>query len=164
MQNPCLTALCLLAVSACTSPYGNYASTSDSYNAQMADDSVHELTMLYPPAATHLALLQPAKDAYGVELVKELRSAGYAIEDNAANPAPVAATSGSTADAHNRPIIVEPSAPVKATTGKSLGYVVDNLAGGLYRVTLSIDAQTVSRVYSVTGQDMLPAGAWTRKE
>ena len=60
MQKQLLAALCLITVTACTSPYGNYAKVTDSYNTQMADDAANELVALYPPASTHLALLQSA--------------------------------------------------------------------------------------------------------
>jgi hypothetical protein len=134
-----------MTVTACTSPYGNYAKVTDSYNAQMADDAANELVALYPPATTHLALLQSARDAYGVELVSKLRESGYALEG--------------TEKVNNRP-------NAKANAGVSLPihYTVDTIGSGLYRVTISVSDHMMSRVYSVTGQDMRPAGAWTRKE
>jgi hypothetical protein len=143
MQKQLFAALCLMTVTACTSPYGNYAKVTDSYNTQMADDAASELVALYPPATTHLALLQSARDAYGVELVSKLRENGYALEESE-----------------------KASSKPKAIPAASLPihYTVDNIGAGLYRVTISVSDHMMSRVYSVTGQDMLPAGAWTRKE
>lgn len=146
MQKQFLSALCLIAITACTSPYGNYAKVTDRYNTQMADDTANELVALYPPASTHLVLLQPAGDAYGIRLVSTLRKSGYAIEETE--------ETNSTPDA----------ALHVPTAALPIHYTVDTIGGRLYRVTISMGEHLISRVYNITGQGMLAAGAWTRKE
>jgi len=156
MQKPFLAVLCLIAVSACTSPYGNHAKLTDSYNSQMADDGVHELTALYPPATTHIALLQPTEDAYGIELVKSLRESGYAIEQGG--------DANSAYDAANNAPMVTDNTEAPPAAILPIHYTVDSIGGALYRITISAEDQTINRVYSVNGDDMLPVGAWTRKQ
>ena len=153
MQKPFFTVLCLLTASACTSHYGSYAKVTDSYNAQMADDSAKELVTLYPPASTHLQISHETGDAYGIELVKSLRESGYAIEEGKSTATAANNASATTADNEGSPAAILP-----------IHYIIDNIGNALYRVTISAGDHTINRVYSVSGDDMLPVGAWTRKE
>ena len=192
MRKLITVSLMVAALSACASQYGNYTTLSDALNAQMADDTAHKLAAVYPPAATHLGLLQSPKDAYGVELVKKLRENGYAIEDNSsgfgdlfATTSATPANSGSNTSSRigqadnkalvEKPIsIIGPASPAIPATSNApaassrpntpLGYVVDQMGEGLYRVTVSVGVQALSRVYQVSGNKLAPAGSWTRKE
>jgi hypothetical protein len=152
-----LVVLCLI-LSACTPPYGNYTKNVDAVNVQMADDSADELAALYPPASTRFSISQDSKDAYGTELLKSLREKGYALEEGSSlsnfivHPTPLATASGAA------------SSPEKTTSNKCFGYIVDQLGEGLYRVTIRIGSACLSRVYSVSGNRIAPAGAWSRKE
>jgi len=135
--------------------------------------------LLYPPASTHFILSQSAKDAYGVELVKDLRENGYAIEDSDSVSSLFSSTA-SLPDASSKPDLSknhktpEPSAAVSVTqtagadtaqsTRRSIAYIVDQLEVGLYRVTISIDSHVLSRVYTGSSKGILPAGSWTRRE
>lgn len=141
MQKALIAALLLTTLNACTSPYGNYAALPNATNAQLADETAHEMTVLYPPATTHLSLSQPVNDAYGMELVKQLREAGYAVQDDDKETLPAA-------DTELLPI----------------SYTVDGISNGLYRITLRANSQVLSRVYSATNDGFVPAGSWTRKE
>lgn len=180
MQKHLAATLCLAALTACSSHYGNYAKVSDTLNAQMADDSASELATLYPPAITHLMVSPSGKDAYGVELVKKLRENGYALEEGGsissliATPTSTAATANSKPDWSKNHKDAEPSAPVPAikaadsasaqASNRSLFYIVDQLDVGLYRITLDIDSHVLSRVYKLEGNGVAPAGSWTLKE
>ena len=133
-----IATLYLASLTACTSPYGNYAALPDTANVQMADDTAHELTALYPPASTHLSVLQTARDAYGTELIKQLHEAGYAVQNE----------SGEAADPDSMRI----------------SYTLDHLGDELNRLTLSIGTGSLSRVYNTANDNVTPAGSWTRKE
>ncbi len=118
------------------------------FTQAVAADAVKKLTALYPPASTRLQLLHPMQDAFGAALTTALRSAGYAIVE----PVAVAAvnTSGNAA--------VQPG----ATT---LAYIVDRQAElGLWRLTLLLDGQPLSRLYRPEAGAAVPAGHWIRKE
>ena len=62
---------------------------------------------------------------------------------------------------------VKPGAQVPALAAgeQSLAYILDQpLDAGLYRVTILVNSQTLSRVYQSAGGAVTPAGAWVRKE
>ena len=107
-----------------------------------------KLAALHAPAHTRLQLLHPMQDDFGAALTTALRSAGYALVE----PVAVAAvnTSGNAA--------VQPG----ATT---LAYIVDQQAEpGLWRLTLLLDGQPLSRLYRLDGVAAVPASYWIRKE
>ncbi len=112
-------------------------------NEAMVNDVVKKLTALYPPAKTRFNLQHATPDTFGMHLVTALRGKGYAVAE------------------------VKPgveASPVPAGE-QSLAYIVDQpLAAGLYRVTLLIKSQTLSRVYQSANGTLAPAGAWVRKE
>ncbi|OLL27275.1 conjugal transfer protein TrbH [Burkholderia sp. SRS-W-2-2016] len=151
-----------LAGCATTGPYGNYAAASLDANKTMADATVAQLVTLFPPAHTRLNLKQPATDAYGAALVTSLRDKGYSVLEFApqAQPASAASAASAPAAASNAPA-------TKATApGFDLSYVVDSPeAMSLYRVTVQVGAQSISRAFVVaTNGKLYPAGAWVRKE
>ena len=151
-----LPIFCLATLVACSPNYGNYAKVTDTFNAQMADDSAKEMIALYPPASTHIRLSQEVNDAYGEDLVMKLRESGYALEDGGRFGTLLNSTGSNTSQTD--------TSPAPPTTTKAFGYIVDTLGDDLYRVTLRIDTKIVSRVYRASGDAMVPAGAWTRKE
>ena len=52
-----------------------------------------------------------------------------------------------------------------ATAGKPLRYILDQAESNLYRVTLLVGNQSLTRAYSAAQNGTLyPAGAWVRKE
>jgi len=179
MQKRITSALCLTLLTACAPHYGNYANISGAYNATMADDTADELSRLYPPASTHLTLSQPTVDEFGMELVKQLRQMGYAVENSDAianlfsSPAPKITESSDKKDWSKNHANAEPTSVSEIKPNESgsaqgasrpIGYIVDHLGENLYRVTISIDSRLLSRVYSSSGKGITPAGAWTRKE
>lgn len=123
--------------------YGSFVtSSSPAYEKAVVDDVVKRLVMAYPPARTRLNLQQPATDAFGSALVASMRTKGYALGEY-----PAAARAPAAADAY------------------TFAYVFDQPAGtGLYRVTLLINNQALSRVYETKDGAMVPAGYWVRKE
>ena len=144
----------LAGLSGCASiePYGNFlgANAPATLNERLAADTVKQLTVLYPPASTRFDLGQPTPDAYGSALVESLRIKGYAILEFESDEA---------AQANN------PDNPNTAGPGLSLRYVLDAPAStNLYRVTVMVGSQSLSRAYVAQNETVAPAGAWVRKE
>ena len=146
---PLLFLLAGLAGCASIEPYGNFlgANAPATLNERLAADTVKQLTVLYPPASTRFDFGQPTPDAYGSALVESLRIKGYAILEFEPDEA-------ASADA-----------PDTAGPGLSLRYVLDAPAStNLYRVTVMVGSQSLSRAYVAQNDTVAPAGAWVRKE
>ena len=112
---------------------------------------------LYPPAHTRLALTHPATDPYGLALIQALRQKGYGVLESRVTTR----TYPSTRD--DRPAPVEPV--VKKDEGIPLRYVIDGpFEDRLYRITVFIGNQSLSRVYRLDQHVLAQAGAWVRKE
>jgi len=139
-------------------PYGNYAAASLDVNKTMADATMTQLAALYPPAHTRFNLKQPITDAYGTALVTALRGKGYSLMEF--SPQAKSASSALTLAAASAP------ATTATTPGFDLRYVVDAPESmSLYRVTVQVGAQSISRAFVVaTNGKLYPAGAWVRKE
>lgn len=156
------------ALAGCATPgsvsrgaYGNFVAQPFSpYNQQLAKDALVQLTEVYPPASTRFKLQQPIPDAFGAALAVSLRGRGYALREN-----PRSIMRQST-DAVERPLA---SAPIGASAQESEGipmrYVLDLAAApNLYRLTLFLGDQSLSRAYWTKEGMLHPAGAWVRKE
>lgn len=133
--------------------YGNFVqgAVADD-DKMMADDVAKKLAALYPPARTRFNLRQATPDAFGASLVASLRTKGYAMAEF--KPAPPAGA---------------PDGAAAAASGQSgdvaLAYVVDQpLDAGLYRVTVLVNSQSLSRLYQTKDGKIAPAGYWVRKE
>lgn len=125
--------------------FGNFVTgTSPANEKVVVDDVMKRLVATYPPAHTRLNLQHPAADAFGTALVASMRAKGYALgEFKAQAPAPAAGG----AEAY------------------TFAYVFDQPVGtDLYRVTLLVNNQALSRVYETKGGAIIPAGYWVRKE
>ena len=144
--------LLLVGLSGCAttqSRYGNFLPpTSAAYNKTMAEDAVKQLLILYPPASTRFNLQQTTPDNFGITLVELMRAKGYALmEIKPELPAQ------RNSEAQNPP------------TGLSLRYVLDQVNSlNLYRVTLLVGNQSMTRAYLVQDSTVHPAGLWSRKE
>jgi hypothetical protein len=138
---PALAVLAGCATSASTD--GSFASASPAVSRKLADDAVAKLAALYPPATTRFELRNAPADAFGTMLVVTLRQRGYALQEG--KPAKA------TADPR--------------TASRVLSYVIDHPGDPvLYRITLTIDAQSLSRIYLAKDDGAAPAGYWMRKE
>lgn len=135
--------------------YGNYATGSPAFNQKLADDAIKQLAALYPPARTRFKLAQPTPDPFGQALVAGLREKGYAIEE--AKPAGAAQPPSALGKAA--------SGTEQGAAGLDLGYVVDQPGtGNLYRLTLAVGSQSLTRAYVVQNGSTHAAGSWVRKE
>jgi hypothetical protein len=149
MQKTALLALFIAGLAGCASTpapatYGNFVQTPVATDDKaMADDVVKKLAALYPPAKTRFNLQHPTPDAFGIAMVATLRAKGYALAE----------------------VKPDAQAPALAAGEQSLAYIIDQpLDAGLYRVTVLVNSQTLSRVYQSAGGVVTPAGAWVRKE
>lgn len=121
--------------------YGNFIATTDvGDQQQLAYSAAAKLATLYPPAKTQLELLQPTPDMFGQTLVLALRDHGYALVE------------------------YNPASPASTGTGLPLRYVLDRPDANLYRLTLLVGNQSLTRPYSVQDGSLAPAGNWMRKE
>lgn len=152
----------MLALVGCASPtaptgFGYYATdASPELNAKLVRDSVRQLTALYPPAHTRFNFTHSATDAFGAALITELRAKGYAVAE-AAKPGSAPSPSAADDQAGN--------GPVSSVGGIDLRYIVDRQGtGNLYRLTLVVGAQSLTRAYVDQNNAIYAAGAWVRKE
>jgi hypothetical protein len=123
---------------------GNFATASAAIDSKMADGAAKKLATLYPPALTRFGLQHAADDHFGTSFVTTLREQGYALQENKPMSNP---------DADDR------------AASRELSWVFDQPAEtGLYRVTITIDTQSLSRVYLAKDGSVAPAGYWVRKE
>lgn len=138
---------CLGLVACASGPYGNFAErTTPAINQQLAFASVRQLAVVYPPASTHLRINQDTQDVYGASLVRTLRASGFSVQefDPKAQPAP---------------------APAGKVAPLAVNYIVDAPKDSdLFRVTLLVGRESLSRVYAVQNGRLMAAGAWVRKE
>jgi hypothetical protein len=151
----------LACLAGCTTstPYGNFVQDSPAaFNQTMAGDAVKRLVAVYPPARTRFELRQATPDAFGTALVASLRNRGYALLEFRPDAQGKAAASGQ-ASATNAA-----TAAPSATT-LALRYILDLDPGSkLYRVTLLVDTQSLTRAYLAQDGAVVPAGYWVRKE
>ena len=135
--------------------YGNYTSGLPAFNQKLAADAIQQLAALYPPARTRFNLAQPTPDPFGQALVAGLREKGYAVEE--AKPAGAIQPASALEKAA--------SGTEKGAAGLDLGYVVDQPGtGNLYRLTLAVGSQSLTRAYVAQDGSTHAAGSWTRKE
>jgi hypothetical protein len=150
-----LLALGLAACSTAPSPqYGNFSGNPPAYDQKIAADTIKQLLMLYPPAKTRFNIQQPTPDPFGTTLLRGLRSSGYELLEY-------------RPPANQQSQQAKPTADLAGKPGKEfdLRYVLDQHAGGnLYRVTVTIGNQSLTRPYMARNDTLVPAGYWVRKE
>mgnify|MGYP001563309250 FL=1 len=121
---------------------------------RLAQETVTRMEALYPPAHTRLSLTHPATDPYGVALLAALRRKGYGVMESRVTTR----RTPSTRDDRPAPV-------VHTEAGIPFRYVVDGpFEDRLYRITIFIGNQSLSRVYRLDQQVLAQAGAWVRKE
>lgn len=136
-------------------PYGNFVANAPAqHETQLAADAARQLQRLYPPAMTRLSLRHASDDRFGQQLVERLRTQGYAVQQPATKLG-TATSTGST----------QAVAPSTDAAGIPFSYVLDAVTSPkLYRVTLMLGSQTLTRAYSLQSDTVHAAGAWVRKE
>lgn len=153
MRKIIFAALFALSLAGCasTGQFGNFIPATANQQ-QIASDAVQQLAKLYPPAKTRFELQQATPDDFGIALINSLRERGYALLEF--NPVNLTQTSIATAPAQ-----------LDTTESMPLRYVLDQAGHkGLYRLTLLVGSQSITRPYQEENGSFVPAGYWVRKE
>ncbi|MFT4059278.1 MAG: conjugal transfer protein TrbH [Legionella sp.] len=132
-----LILLGVLGLSSCTRVhYGNFTDGPSHHFNAMAKDTVTQLVSIFPPARTQFCFSQRVKDGYGIELIRLLRERGYGLIESRC-----------------------------MGQGVRFAYVVDtSIKKAFYRVTVWVESQSLSRVYSLNQSQLMPVSAWSYKE
>lgn len=153
--------LLLLSLTGCAtqSHYGNFVDNQPGLNQhQIATDTVDQLAELFPPAHTRFDLKQPTPDAFGMALIRVLRDRGYAVLE----------LSPDASDDQDDQQKTKPSttrANASSQSGLPLRYVFDQFSGtNMYRVSIIVGHQSITRAYALENGTVVPAGFWARKE
>jgi len=152
MRKIAFVAVLALALTGCatTSPYGNYLQSATVDQQKLASEAVKQLATLWPPAKTRFELQQATPDAFGQALVLTLRERGYALLEFDPASAKAQATAASSS---------------ASPAGLPLRYVLHQAGdSNLYRLTLLVGNQSITRPYLVQDGSFAPAGYWVRKE
>ena len=141
--------LLALIFSGCASksPYGNFLDEDVKMDQQqLAEVAVSRLETLYPPAKVRFELQQTASDIFGMELIKGLRNKGYAVREHDPNA-------------------LSHESVTTATQILPLRYVVDQAGNSnLFRLTLCVGEESITRPYVYHDGVLAAAGYWARKE
>lgn len=136
MKRLCVLLLAVLLSSCASMRYGNFTNASTAKDVYLAKDSVSQLTRVYPPAQNTFCISQKICDGFGIHLIQAMRQKGYGVIEN-----------------------------VHPKQKANFFYVVDEVEPGrLYRVSLYIGSQTLSRVYADTRGKFAPISPWSHKE
>jgi hypothetical protein len=107
----------------------------------IANDAAKQLATLYPPAKTHFVLKANDNTLFNNVVKHQLRNSGYALHESTE------------------------TAPAK-TEAKQLTYMLDPLTDvafyGYYRLSLSIDAAQLSRLYDAN--DLTKPNYWSYRK
>ena len=157
-----------LAGCATHAPYGNFVANPAGLNQQeIASDTVEKITELYPPAKTRLELQQPTPDAFGMALVRGLRDRGYALLELDPEAAKAQQRRATRLNESTPSTEATAASANQALTGSGLPlrYVFDQFTGtNMYRVTIMVGNQSLTRPYSQENGGVVPVGYWVRKE
>lgn len=117
----------------------------ETFQQEAAKDTVKELVRLYPPAHTQLEIRQRLQNSYSTCLINMLRSKGYGLVE-----------SKESFFQKNH---------ASNTPGTTLFYVIDRLGGSnIYRVSIAIGHQQLSRAYRLKNGHAFGLGSWTKTE
>lgn len=149
-----------LSLSACSTVghFGNHLSEEDQASELVfSRAAISKIEELYAPAKVQFQLKHPAEDSFGQQLIKGLREKGYALVEHVPPPAFSLEET-------------EPEQPKATIAGYStrelpLQYILDRPGqSDLYRLSLLIDGQALSRAYVLQNDKLYPAGQWVRQE
>lgn len=129
--------LLIVLLSSCASMrYGNFTNASTAKDAYLAKNAVSQLTRVYPPAQNTFCFRQKICDGFGRHLIQAMRQKGYGVIEN-----------------------------VRPRQKANFFYVVDETEPGrMYRVSLYIGPQILSRAYVNTRGKLAPISPWSHKE
>ncbi len=149
MRMHILILVLLFVLSGCsTTQYGNYVQNdSSTHNQIMASDAAHRLLQLYPPASTRFNMRHATEDSFGVAFLGYLRSGGYAVHE------------------HEQQLELTETNDDSAQGNENiaLAYILDE-SSEIYRLSLMVDEQKLTRAYSPHEDTIYAAGHWLRME
>lgn len=121
---------------------GNFSKVPTGRYQIITNDTVKQLIGLYPPAHTRFHIKQSVRDPFGLSLIESLRQKGYAINESSIY-----------------------SRSTQGVQNIALYYLIDEPdKGRLYRVTIVVGQQSLSRAYTIKNATLSPLGFWVRKE
>jgi type IV secretion system protein TrbH len=161
-----LTILLILFLAGCasTSDYGSFVENdSATYNQVIAGDVAGQLMQLYPPASTKFNLQHSSEDGFGAVLIQNLRVSGYAIQENkqANLYKKLSHNKNSVSRTNKRP--AQNKVTVTPEEGTALAYILDHTSD-VYRLSVMVDNQILTRAYRPYKDSIYPAGSWARRQ
>lgn len=114
----------------------------------MVNDSAKKIGDLFSPASTQIKLNHKFEGVFGAALINNLRKQGFSIF------------------APNLTLVddVEDEVVPSQVGVVELGFILDQPAKGLFRVSIFADDQSLTRAYAQVDNKFIPAGAWVFKE
>ncbi len=153
MRLQILILVLLFVLSSCaTTQYGNHVQNdSSTHNKVMAGDAAHQLLQLYPPASTRFNMRHAFDDSFGLAFLEYLRSGGYAVQEHKQQSDLIKTDvdADTDADQGNKHI--------------ALAYILDE-SSEIYRLSLLVDEQKLTRAYAPHEDTIYAAGHWLRME
>ena len=130
---------------------------------KIANDTIEQITSLYPPAKTRFEIKQATPDAFGTALVRGLRDKGYALLEF--DPETAKAAQRTSSRPNESAPEVKVKTPVQQGFGLPIYYVFDQFSGtNMYRVTVMVGNESITRPYAQENGTVVPMGYWVRKE
>jgi len=159
MRLQTLILVLLFVLSGCaTTQYGNHVqNNSPTHNKVMAGDAAHQLLQLYPPASTRFNMRHAFDDSFGVAFLEYLRSGGYAVQEHKQQ---------SNLIETDVDVDVDVDVDTDADQGNKhieLAYILDE-SSEIYRLSLLVDEQKLTRAYAPHEDTIYAAGHWLRME
>jgi hypothetical protein len=145
-----ISLLFVLGLSGCTTiNHGNYLGTRNLDQERfLAGDAIKQLKETFPPAQNQLDLQLKTIDIFGLYLLENLRTEGYAVNEF-----------------KEKPFFDLSSENDSIKNGVPFAYVVDKAKeSDFIRVTLLVGEQSLTRAYKVVDDEMKPAGYWFYRE
>ncbi len=139
-------------VGCATTQYGNHVKNdSSTHNKVMAGDAAHQLLQLYPPASTRFSMRHTTEDSFGVAFLEYLRSGGYAVQEHRQQSDLIKTDVDADTDVDQGNKHIE------------LAYILDE-SSEIYRLSLLVDEQKLTRAYAPSEDTIYAAGHWLRME
>ncbi len=112
----------------------------------IADDALEQLNIIFPAATTRFKITESMSGRFGQNLLDGLRKSGYALAITTTRPL--------KENTESRAVI--PS----QTKSFPFDFVLDQPSANLYRITIMIGDNTLSRAYAQVQDEFFPAGSW----
>ena len=136
MRKLILLLLSFCLCSCASMQYGNFTCIDQDKDAFIVSDTLRQIERIKIPARTTFRIYQSTKDYFGAQLAHKLREKGYGIYEN-----------------------------FRPKREANFSYVLDRISTkNLYRLSVVIGPQTLSRAYLVRQGKVIPLGQWSHKE